>query len=319
MDRMLGIFVVVVPLGLAPARADRVGLDAIHGFDAEHNLALGANFETFREVIAGAGHELIPLTSFLPEDLQNLDAVFFTIAYDQNDDPFTRQERIALWNFVKGGGGLVAVADSGSGFRRYNFNQLVAPYGIIYDDPPSEGSGHVIRDFVPHPITEGLEEMGIDYQLRITTNSPSIDLTTGAGADNALSVLGDGGLAVFLSDSSMWSDPDAGSDYPITFGSNTLLLDNILAYVTAGRVCNGLVFIKRGQCRVIEGEVAKAIIVALNTSVGAEYTCELATGQARTVIAGNKARFVFKGANAPPLGPNTATVCNDSLDFSCTE
>ncbi|MCH8251859.1 MAG: PEP-CTERM sorting domain-containing protein [Planctomycetes bacterium] len=83
-----------------------------------------------------------------------------------------------------------------------------------------------------HPVTAGLSSIGVDFQLPITTLAPSLDLTTGSGEDNVLSALGiPGTRAVFLSDTSQWSDEEAGSDRPITFGDNQLLLDNIVGYV----------------------------------------------------------------------------------------
>ncbi len=62
------------------------------------------------------------------------------------------------------------------------------------------------------------------------------------GEDDALSVLGTPGTqAVFLSDMSLWKDAGAGSDRPITFGDNLLLLENIIGYATSLSGCtNGI-------------------------------------------------------------------------------
>jgi hypothetical protein len=64
----------------------------------------------------------------------------------------------------------------------------------------------------------------------MTTSLPSIDLTIGGVEDNILSVLGSGGRAVFLSDSSLWMGAAADSPAPILRASNKLLLQNVLAY-----------------------------------------------------------------------------------------
>ena len=94
-------------------------------------------------------------------------------------------------NYITGkpGLGLFVVGDGGSGYHVNNLNSLVEAFGITYADSPTEGSGYSISNFVAHPVTEGLETIGVDYQLRITTTYPSADLTIASGESDALSVL----------------------------------------------------------------------------------------------------------------------------------
>ena len=223
-----------VPIFDVQATGSTIGLDAVHGFNTAGNIANGSGYVTFRSVVEGLGHTIVDLTSFGAADLVGLDAVFLVQPYSQNLDEYTASEIDAVEAFVAAGGGLVVLADNGSGFNVPNINALVASYGISFADAPSSPSGHVITGFVDHPITEGLAEIGVDFQLTITTAAPGLDLTTGSGEDDALSVLAlPGTRAVFLSDTSNWLET---SDHPISFGDNQLLLENILNYVTPGTV-----------------------------------------------------------------------------------
>lgn len=217
--------------GLLPVSAATIGVDAIHGYDNSSIFATGSDFDAFRESITDLGHTIVPMTSFEAEDLAGLDALMISIAYSQNGADYSNGEMAAIQGFVNANGGLLVAGDNGTGFRVANLNELVALFGITYADEGTEGNGHTIENFVPHPVTDDLESFGIDFQLRITTGPPSLDLTIGSGPDDALSVLENGGRAVFVSDVSMWKDLDAGSDRDITFGDNQLLLENIVTYI----------------------------------------------------------------------------------------
>jgi hypothetical protein len=189
------------------------------------NYATGSHFDTFRATITGIGHTIVPLTSFNAADFVGLDALILMQPFNSNpsfsaseiadiqafaqnavflsdsslwadshtpcDRPITFGNNQLLLqnavNYAVNGHGIIVTADNGGGFNVTNINTLVAPYGIQFSSSPTEGNGHTITGFVPHPVTTGLQAIGVDFQLRITTNSPSIDLTIGSGADNALS------------------------------------------------------------------------------------------------------------------------------------
>ena len=226
-----------------PATAAVIGVDAVHGWDASSILGTGAIFDEFRMTITGLGHTIVLLNSFSAGDLAGLDAVVLMTPYSQNRANYTAGEIAAVQSYAGrasfvsdssmwsdddtnsdrpiGFGdnrrlleniisysvvnnGILVVGDNGSGFQVDNLNDLVDPFGITYADIGTEGSGHTITDFVAHPLTNGLGSIGVDFQLRITVVDPSLDLTIGSGADDALAVLPGpgalpllGGLAMF--------------------------------------------------------------------------------------------------------------------------
>ena len=105
----------------------------------------------------------------------------------------------------------------------------------------TENSGFTISTFETHAVTQGLSQVGVDYQRRFTAiNPPGVDLTPGCcnGADDFLAVVdgsGGAGSVAALSDSAMWQDDDAGSDRSLSFGYNALLLENLISHITTGR------------------------------------------------------------------------------------
>jgi len=67
----------------------------------------------------------------------------------------------------------------------------------------------------------------------ISITSPAIDLTIKSGEYNALAVvngIGGAGNVVLLSDTPLWKDPEAGSNYSLITGDNQLLLENIVRF-----------------------------------------------------------------------------------------
>ncbi len=236
---------VLVPLlstsGAIPFGAPKgtlLGVDARHGFDFDSVLATGGDFDSFRETIASMGVTIVPLQSFTNADISGLDAIVLLQPYSQNGIGFTSEEIPAIHDFVNTGGGLLVLADGGTGSEVFisQLNALVAPYGVAFNaQEPTEGNGHSIEQFVPHAVTEGISRIGVDYQRRLVSiTDPALDLTPGGGADDALAVadraLGRGNL-VFLSDSNIWFDPGAGADTPITFADNRRLLENVVTYL----------------------------------------------------------------------------------------
>jgi len=218
---------VMVAIAAPSTRAAVIGIDAAHGFDADAVLASGSNFGDFRSILTGLGHTLVPLTSFDAEDLIGLDALILLNNYVQNADPYSPSEQIAVQNFVtravgisdsnlfsdpgrsdhpidfgsnerlltnsldwllSGPGGLLALGDDGTGFDIGNFNELMVPFGIRFDSVPVDRNGHVVTEFVAHPVTSGLLEVGVDFQVPITVSGPALDLTVYGSSDDILAV-----------------------------------------------------------------------------------------------------------------------------------
>lgn len=86
-----------------------------------------------------------------------------------------------------------------------------------------------------------------------------------------------------------------------------------------GGGCNGSEVLRKATCRVRGGLVDKLVVLVVNATPGQEYTATLDTGQTRTAIASTraKAKFVFKGANAPGCGANGVSVCTLHKNFTC--
>lgn len=205
--------------------AATIGIDAAHGWDSTVILATGSQFTSFRSTIIGLGHTITPVSAFDAANLVGLDALIILTPYSQNahsaysaseiaaiqaftqkavflsdsnpfsntgDRPLGFGDNLSLLSnsigFLAGGGGLFSIGENGSGFNAASHNQVVAPYGITYSSSATNPTGHTISSFVSHPVTLGLQTIGVDYQLRITTAAPSIDLTTFGAADDALSV-----------------------------------------------------------------------------------------------------------------------------------
>lgn len=227
------LIVVIIP---STSLTAIVGIDSRNGCEA--TLATGNEHETFRATITALGHTIVPISSFETADLVGLDALMLNQPYSQNNPAgYSDSEISAIHAFVNGGGGLVVHGEGGVGSNAYvsNMNSLVSPYGVIYADSATEGSGHTITGLVAHPVTNGVTIFGVDYQRReILITTPAIDLTIGSGPDDALAVVngvGGAGNVVLLSDTTIWGDPEApGANRSITFGDNQLLLENIVKF-----------------------------------------------------------------------------------------
>ncbi len=184
-DTITGLGHTIVPLTSFEA-GDLAGLDAII-LNQPYNQ--NAAPYTVSEIAAIQDFVVEPRAVFLSDGSLFVDQRNETLS----DRPITfGDNQLLLENilaYISVGGGLLVLADNGFGFQQSNINALVAPFGISYASDPTEGNGHTITDFVLHPVTAGLTEIGIDFQLQITTQAPSISLTTGSGADDALSAL----------------------------------------------------------------------------------------------------------------------------------
>jgi hypothetical protein len=76
--------------------------------------------------------------------------------------------------------------------------------------------------------------IGVDYHRKlISITPPAMDLTVRSGEYNVLAVvdgIGGSGNVVMLSDTTLWIDPEFGSNYSIITGDNRLLLENIVQF-----------------------------------------------------------------------------------------
>ena len=232
--------VAVSPLGLAPARADVIGVDARCGFDADSTLGAGRDYEDFRAHLRGLGHTLVPLTSFTGDDLEGLDAVITSTPFEVNQ-LFTDLEIRALHTFVREGGGHLIHTDGGGFSHLYvaNINRLLELYGVVAGTEIMSFGGSIVADFNEHPVTAGVSEFGVTYQppfVRIA--EPAEDLTIAGGEFDLLAVVSgrDGsGHVVMLSDTSCWLDEEAISfSYSIDDLDNRVLLTNIIDEILSG-------------------------------------------------------------------------------------
>jgi hypothetical protein len=218
----------------APARAAVIGIDTRDGSSADFVQATGASFSTFRTTITSMGNAITPLSTFTPASLADLRAII--IRQSSFVAGYSPAEITAIQSFVHNGGGLLIQGEGTSDENVPNLNTLVSPWGVTYAATGTEGTGHTITGFLPHPVTAGLSSIGIDFQRReIAFASPALDLTTGTGADDALAALtgtGGAGNVVLLSDTTLFRNTGAGANRDIAFGSNQLLLQNIVTFIT---------------------------------------------------------------------------------------
>jgi hypothetical protein len=214
-------------LYVVPSQAAVIGIDNRHGQTPGVVLASGSQFSTFRSVITGMGHTIVPVNSFGAADLAGLDAVILNTPYSGghtysaadiaavnsfanrravfvsdstfwsnpnagNDRPITFGDNQKLLEnavaFTSSGRAAIFVGENGTGFLPANMNALVAAYGVSYATTATDPAGRTVSGLVSHPVTAGLTQIGVDFQLPMTVTSPSIDLTIGGGHDNVLAV-----------------------------------------------------------------------------------------------------------------------------------
>lgn len=233
----VAVFFIYSIIASSISHASIIGLDSRNGMDDATIFATGDEYDSFRATITALGHTIVPISSFEAEDLVGLDSLMLKQPYSTNSPAgFSDSEISAIHAFVDSGGGLVVHAEGGTGSEYYvdNLNSLVAPYGVIYADLATANSGVMITGLVAHRVTEGVTMIGVDYHRKlISIAPPAIDLTIKSGEYNVLAVvdgIGSAGNIVMLSDTTLWKDPEAGSNYSIISGDNRLLLENIVQY-----------------------------------------------------------------------------------------
>lgn len=241
-----------LPSGAAAAQIDpqappvlmkTIGLDHRHQYSAESNIATGSNFASFRAAISTQGYLYTSRDTFEASDLTGLKALVLYQPYTSNTNAeFTTEEITAIHNFVATGGGLFVISDVAGGSTITSLNQVVAPYGIVYDTNTYDGNGRTFSHFWYHPVTVGVSKAKVDYQRGMTISAPSHDMTVEIPA-LLIAVAADGndflalreseagiGNCAFVTDSSLFSDTTSG-DANIDSEDNLDLLKNILDFI----------------------------------------------------------------------------------------
>lgn len=222
-SRIILLGTVMMTVTAIESKAGVIGLDGRNAYDSDGYFATGSDMRMFRAAIIRAGHTIVPVHNFHPADLAGLDAVIVKQPYRSG---FSSLELNSITDFVNRGAGLILFGDGGGGSSSKLINPLSSRFGITYSELPSDKDGFEVSEFVPHPVTEGLCVVGGDFQRRIAgISGGAVDLTAGSRGFLAVN-----GRAVFLSDSSVFSDHGAGSDYPVSFGDNQVLLENMVNY-----------------------------------------------------------------------------------------
>ena len=234
---LLGLFALLFQDGLEAAS---IGLDARHGGVLPwRTLVTDTNFTRFRAVLAGAGHQVVPVGNFTEASLTNLGALILRqpTVYE-TAGAFSAREIAAIQSFVRAGQGLLICGEGGSGTDEMvtNMNALALPYGVAFAKNATDDTGRTVREFVPHPVTAGLTSIGLAFHRPLlSVRSPAVDLTLGSGSDDVLAAVwgqqGSGNV-VLISDLDLWGNTNA-PDRNLDFGDNRLLLLNILGFITS--------------------------------------------------------------------------------------
>lgn len=204
-----------------------IWLDARNGFSPNENLAYGINYSGLRDVFLEQGSSLQPAFSFeaIPKDVS---AVVIMQSYER-DLALSFEEINALVEFTNAGGALLVLAEGGDGTRSAYLGNLSVRYGVGIGSTSTEPAGHIITGpYSNHRLTEGIDTVGVDFQRRLSTTDPAIDLTQTDGANDFMAV---SGRAVFISDAGMFSNGNGADLYNLTFGDNRKLLSNISEFI----------------------------------------------------------------------------------------
>ena len=236
--RITAVLTLIACCDLTSASGGMIGIDDARGQGG--TLASHSRFASLRGTITTLGHTLVPLTDLSSVSLTGLDAIILGMPFDGPPSRlFSAGDIQSIHGFVDLGGGLMILADGATGDDASNLNLLTEHFGVLYSLSTASASGRTVTSFVDHPVTDGVLSAGVDFQKPLTSiMSPAVDLTINAGADNIVAaVTGSGGAgnAVFLSDSTIFSDSPT-ADRNIGFGDNQRLLENSINFVTANPV-----------------------------------------------------------------------------------
>lgn len=233
----------VLLLAAASGEAAVVGLDA-RSLSAQTgwNPAFDARYATFRSAFTGAGHTLTPLTSFKSVDLAPVELL---VLFHPADTVYTysAEEIMAVQTHVASGRPLFVVGDGGwsTSSTVGSLNSILQPSGIALGTQVLNGSGAVFTGFLPHPVTQGVTSIGLDYHRLLTITGPATDLASGSSDIIAVSDSGGGGRVAVIGDASCFTDAGFGADYDITSLDNRKFLDNAISWliVPFGDGCPG--------------------------------------------------------------------------------
>lgn len=215
-------------LSITGAAGAVIGIDNRHGYSADAFLASGSYFDRFREVITDAGHTIVPIDLFTAPNLAGLDGLIVTMGFSQNSGIYGPTEQAAIASFAGdravflsdtniwadddttsdrsigfgdnerllrntvdfiSRGGVVFMADTGTGFQPDNFNQLVSPWGVSYATSSTDGFGRTVNFIRSSPITAGVHTLGVDSQLPIRNFGVTEDLSAGTLNDDILAFI----------------------------------------------------------------------------------------------------------------------------------
>ncbi len=232
--RTIGAVAVMSVIGLGTANAATIGVDGRNGFDASDYLATGGDYDDFRSVLMSMGHTIVPLTSYDGGNLAGIDAIITMNPYN-GSGLYSASEMAAISNFVAGGRGMLSLGEGGgaSDANIGNMNAITGPLGGTFSGSASNAAGIVVSDFVAHPVTMGLSQVGIDFNRTVAVSGTAIDLV--ATGEDFLAVndgMGGAGNVAFVGDQSFLKDDGTGSDFPLSALDNEQLLRNLVDYIT---------------------------------------------------------------------------------------
>jgi len=218
----------------AEAQAITIGLDSRHFWPVDPAWGLlGSNFSEFRATLTGLTYSNAIKNSFTTSDLNGLSALI--LYQPQDSSGFSVEEITAIQTFVQGGGGLFVIAENFG--PKDDLNSILQPYGIQYADGDYFPNGVPNYPFWYHPITKGLQNVGLAYSCGMHINPPAMDMTvlddntSEPGRDFLAVWEGDGGAGkvVCTTDSSTFSN--GGNGTTIFLGDNRLFLQNVLRFI----------------------------------------------------------------------------------------
>ncbi|HEY6878864.1 MAG TPA: hypothetical protein VI299_12630 [Polyangiales bacterium] len=157
------------------------------------------------------------------QDLHNLDA-------------YSPQELDALEAWVRAGGGLLTLIGYAKPDERTNANAILARFGIDYGAMPilpRSGQATVpVRDWVPHPVTEGVTAVGVDNGYPVEGAGSALASEAGYTLLRAAPI-GEGHVLAWgdewITYDSEWQN---GGSYQVE-----RLWLNMIKWLTAARVC----------------------------------------------------------------------------------
>ena len=225
-------------LGLAALMgATGVAIAANALFDEGHGqrwpMSSHEHFETARSALTLAGHTITVLDAPITAAALSGHDIFVTGTLDMS---YTAAEIEALQDFVASGGSVLVNHDGGwdSYFATPSVNAFLAPYGMALAGSSSYVDGLTVEDFVTHCVTQDVVKLGLDFvRVLVTIDPPAEDLTIGTTEILAVYASPASGLVVVLPDDTLWTDPEAGTDYCIEDFDNLKVLLNIFDCVVS--------------------------------------------------------------------------------------